>query len=72
MGLFNDKQESIFDFGIDETAKAYLLETARWGKFLAIISLVSAFLVMVLTFAAVAVGLGYTCCTEPLFDRKVV
>lgn len=40
MSLFNDKQESIFEFGMDETSKAYMLETARWGKFLAILSFV--------------------------------
>lgn len=29
------------NFGIDETAKGYLLETARWGKFLAIVGFVA-------------------------------
>jgi hypothetical protein len=43
--LFKQEQE-IFSIGLDETAKAYLLETARWAKFLAIFFfIVSAILV---------------------------
>lgn len=40
MDSFGNKQEEIFSFGIDEVAKAHMLETARWGKFLAIISFI--------------------------------
>jgi hypothetical protein len=40
MDMFNNKQESIFNFGIDYTARSYLLEAARWGKFLAIVGFI--------------------------------
>ncbi len=37
---YNDKPQDIFSFSIDETGKAYMLETARWAKFLSIIGLI--------------------------------
>lgn len=41
MNVFENKQEpSIFQLGIDETSKAYLLESSRWGRFLAILSFI--------------------------------
>jgi hypothetical protein len=42
MALFdNSTQDSgAFNFGMDETAKAYMLETARWSKFLAVVGFV--------------------------------
>lgn len=40
MNILSNKEE-IFTFGIDDTAKAYLLQTARWTKFLAIIGFIS-------------------------------
>jgi hypothetical protein len=36
------REENIFNSGIDETTKSYMLETARWAKFLAIIGFVMA------------------------------
>lgn len=43
MALFeNPNQESgLFNFGVDEEAKGYLLDTARWSKFLAVVGFVS-------------------------------
>lgn len=41
MSLFKEQEEpKIFNFGIDETGRAYMLETARWTRFLAIIGFV--------------------------------
>ena len=40
MESFGKKQESIFNLGIDEEARAHMLETVRWGKFLAILGFV--------------------------------
>lgn len=34
------EQEHIFHLEVDNTAKAYMLETARWAKFLAILSFI--------------------------------
>ena len=34
------REEGIFHLGIDETARAYMLETSRWAKFLALIGLI--------------------------------
>lgn len=40
MESFGNKQEHIFNLGIDETARAHMLETVRWGKFLAILGFI--------------------------------
>jgi predicted PurR-regulated permease PerM len=40
MDNYGSQQDSIFNFGIDETAKTYLLEAARWGRFLSIVGFV--------------------------------
>ncbi len=49
MNLFENKEEStIFQLGIDETSKAYLSETSRWGKFLAILSFIGIGLLIVM------------------------
>lgn len=40
MDVFNNKEEGIFNLSVDETTRSYMLETARWGKFLAIISFI--------------------------------
>lgn len=50
MGLFNEQQQEqqIFSFGIDETARAHMLETVRWGKFLAILGFI--FLALLIAF----------------------
>jgi hypothetical protein len=42
MALFDNSSQGqdLFDFGLDETGKAYLLETARWAKFLAVVGFV--------------------------------
>lgn len=41
MSLFDTpKQEIIFELGVDETAKAYLLQTARWTRFMAIMGFI--------------------------------
>lgn len=48
MNVFENKQEpSIFQLGIDETSKAYLLESSRWGRFLAILSFIGLGLLIV-------------------------
>ena len=42
MNVFENKQEpTIFQLGIDEVSKAYLSETSRWGKFLAILAFIA-------------------------------
>lgn len=38
--LFRQQGESIFSLGVDEVAKAHLLETARWTRFLAVLYLI--------------------------------
>lgn len=38
--LERPKEQEIFDLTITDTAKAHLLETARWAKFLATISII--------------------------------
>lgn len=39
MGIYTkDDQEALFNLQIDDTAKSYFLEMARWGKFLGIIA----------------------------------
>lgn len=40
MNLFNADKPSIFSFGIDDTSGAHLQEAARWGKFVAILSMI--------------------------------
>ena len=40
MESYNKTEQDIFHFGIDETGKAYMLEAARWSKFLAIVGLI--------------------------------
>lgn len=42
MALFDNpsNESGLFNFGIDEEAKGYLLDTARWTKFLAIVGFV--------------------------------
>jgi hypothetical protein len=54
--LFKQEQE-IFSIGVDETAKAHLLETARWTKFIAIFFFIMSALLVVLGLV-VAVVLG--------------
>jgi hypothetical protein len=51
MSLFNEpEKQTIFAFGIDETGRAYMLETARWTKFLAIIGFVFIGLIFLIGF----------------------
>lgn len=39
MGIYTKEEEhQLFNLGIDDTAKGYLLETARWGKFMGVIT----------------------------------
>lgn len=45
--LFRQQDESIFSLGVDEVAKAYLLETARWTRFLAVLYLIVSGLLMI-------------------------
>lgn len=40
MDSYSKRDQDIFYFGIDETARAYMMETARWAKFLALIGLI--------------------------------
>lgn len=40
MESFGNKQEHLFNLGIDEIARAHMLETVRWGKFLAILGFI--------------------------------
>jgi hypothetical protein len=49
MNVFENKQEQgIFQLGIDEMSKAYLQESGRWGKFLAILSFIGIGLLIVI------------------------
>jgi hypothetical protein len=40
MDNYNRKEEGIFNLSVNERGKAFMLETARWAKFLAIIGLI--------------------------------
>lgn len=41
MGIFQEhKEPTVFNFGIDETGSAYLSDTVRWTKFLAIMGFI--------------------------------
>jgi len=51
----NSRNEGIFNLVVDEEAKAHLLETARWTKFLAIIGYV---ILGLLIFVGLLMGLG--------------
>lgn len=56
MSLFDTPKEStVFELGVDETAKAYLLQTARWTKFMAIMGFVGTGL-MILVAAIIAMN----------------
>jgi len=56
MDSYNQRQD-IFNLTIDEEAKAHLLETARWTKFLAIVGFVSlGLMILVGLFAAVGIS----------------
>lgn len=57
MDRLSKQEQEIFSIGVDETAKAYLLETARWTKFIAIFLLIVSGL-MILLGLGVAVMLG--------------
>lgn len=64
--LFRQETE-IFSLGVDETAKAHLLETARWAKFLAILFIiVSAIMILLGIFTAVSLG-SMNSAQNPLF-----
>ena len=59
MALFDNPstESGVFNFGIDETAKGYLLETARWAKFLSIVGFVAIALLAIATvFTTMFVG----------------
>jgi hypothetical protein len=61
MALFDNPStdSGVFNFGIDETAKGYLLETARWAKFLSIVGFViMALLVLAGIFFTAYLGVG--------------
>lgn len=47
---------SIFEQGLDETAKAHLLETTRWTKFLAIMGFIFTGLFIVIALAVMTMG----------------
>lgn len=47
MSIFNHDDEQIFKLEVDDTAKAYMLEGARWGKFIAIVGFISIGLMLV-------------------------
>jgi hypothetical protein len=55
MALFDNHAQDtgVFSFGIDETAKGYMLETARWAKFLAIVGFVAIGLLGLLALVAI-------------------
>lgn len=54
MSLFDTPGESaVFELGIDETAKAYMLQTARWTRFMAIMGFVgTGLMILVAVFIA--------------------
>ena len=53
----NHQTSDIFENGgLDERAKAYLLETARWTKFLAIIGFISIGFLVLFAIASLSVG----------------
>lgn len=47
-------QDAIFDFGIDDTAQSHMMETARWGKFLAIVGFIGMGILVVISLFALA------------------
>jgi drug/metabolite transporter superfamily protein YnfA len=71
MNVFEKNEgPQIFQLGIDETAKAHLLESTRWAKFLAILSLIGIALLIVfgliMTFAMSAINTQLAT-TGPIF-----
>jgi len=46
----DNNQSSLFELAIDHESSSYLTETARWGKFLAIVGFVSCGLIAILSF----------------------
>lgn len=48
------KTDSIFEFGIDDVAQSHMMETARWGKFLAIVGFI--FLGLVILFGLFSIA----------------
>ena len=58
MDNYGNTRESIFDFGIDETAKEHLRESAKWGKFLAIVSFISFGLILLFALGALLLAQG--------------
>jgi hypothetical protein len=49
-------ESNIFEHGLDETAKAHLLETTRWTKFLAIMGFIFTGLLIIVAFAMMGSG----------------
>jgi hypothetical protein len=49
-------ESNIFEHGLDETAKAHLLETTRWTKFLAIIGFIFTGLLIIGALAVMTMG----------------
>ena len=45
-----NKETSLFGFGIDQSSRAHLAEAAKWAKFLAIVGFVMCGLIIVLSF----------------------
>lgn len=45
---YRDENKSIFNLQVDEVSKSYLLEAAKWVKFLVIVSLISMGLLLLL------------------------
>ncbi|HXS37421.1 MAG TPA: hypothetical protein VN721_12025 [Flavipsychrobacter sp.] len=48
MDYRNETNQDIFQIEVDEVAKSYMLETARWAKFLAILGFIAVGLVFLL------------------------
>lgn len=52
---FREENKSIFNLQVDETSKAYMLETARWTKFIGIVYIIfMALYLLVMMFAGAA------------------
>lgn len=49
-------ESNIFEHGLDETAKAHLLETTRWTKFLAIMGFIFTGLLIMVALAVMTMG----------------
>ena len=51
------KEDEIFNLSVDETGKAYMLETARWAKFISLVLIiVQSLMVLVMLFAGIQNG----------------